>query len=103
TRVLEARHEERQGALAALAVADVDLPEPVARDLARNTIVIAERPRPPRPHAGDQRVERALSTVIARGARARHDLERAEVRLLEQEVDDECFEGLRLGGPPNAS
>jgi len=97
TRVLEPRHEERQRALAALAVANVDLSESVARDLARHAIVIAQRSRPPRPHARDQRVERALAAVVAGGARARHDLQRPKVRLLQQEVDNECPEGLRLG------
>src|SRR6185436_37505 len=102
-RVLEPRHEERQRALAAVTEAHVHLTEPVPCDLARNTIVIAERPRAPRTHAGDQRIERALAAVVTGGARPRYDLERSKVRLLQQEVDDERSEGLRLGRAAHSS
>src|SRR5262249_45460618 len=70
---------------------------------ARDAIMIAERPRAPWPHARDQRIERALAAVVAGSARARHDLERSKIRLLEQEVDDKSPEGLRLGGAAHAS
>src|SRR6185436_19405902 len=86
-----------------VAEAHVDLAEAVTRDLAWHAIVIAERPRPARPDARDQRVERALAAVVTGGARPRHDLERSKVRLLQQEVDDERLEGLRLGRAAHSS
>src|SRR5262249_20239697 len=56
-----------------------------------------------RPHAGDQRVQRALTSLVAGLFRAPHDLERAQVGLLEQQIEHERFEGLRLGRAAHAA
>jgi len=95
-RVLEARAEEVHDPLLAVPKAHVDLAEAVARDLAGNLVLLRERSAAPRSHARDQGIERALATLVAGLLGAADDLERAKIGLLEQEIEHERLERLRL-------
>ena len=95
-RVLEPRDEEGHRTLGAVAELEIDLAEAVAGDLARHLVVLAERPAATRADAGDQRIEGALPAFVTGVTGAPDNLQRSQIRLLEQQIDHKGAKWLRF-------